>query len=171
MLHLKDGSSLNRVTRMSRDYAAIRIHTEFDSSVTGNPTLLEVFTNPNGAFQNALDVLRNAFLVIPTISNVTFTPGCSVRIRSGQNYGQCYRGFTREDRTCGIFDVPIHMIGSIVTCDIFQSCGKEGPNGPGVAADFVLFAGSTDKGEIVYTMQCCHGCIFYNVVIHCCNFM
>lgn len=150
MLHLKDAS--HRTTRMTQDYSTLRLHTEYDPSITNNPALLEEFTRPTGAFQKALSVLKNSFLVKPTVGNVTFTPSCAVRIRYGQNYGKCYKGFARENRVCGIFDVPRHMVGSIVTCDLVGPCGVEGASGPGVVADYVLFAGSANKGK-----ECCYG--------------
>ena len=128
------------------EFAPIRIHTVFDSSVTALPAARKIFQASSGPFQRALTVLSNSLLVRPFQGNFTIPPLCTNYITNGSNAGKCFADSVNPATACGTyFNVSADFVGSIEACTTANgSCALAGPDGSGVAgADFVLFAGAT----------------------------
>ena len=129
------------------EFAPIRIHTVFDSSISTSLVSREIFRASSGPFHRALTVLSNSLLVRPFQGNLTIPPLCTNYITNGSNAGKCFADSVDPATACGTyFNVSPDLVGTIDACTTASgSCTLAGPDGSGVAgADFILFAGVTE---------------------------
>ena len=114
-----------------------------DASLQEDKLLADLVNNSDSAFWRAIDVLSKALMVRPLQSNHTITPTCT-EYTTGPNTGYCIPGTL--DQTCGIFSIPDDLTNYVISCLSDNSnCSKEGPDGPGVAADYILIVGARDS--------------------------
>ena len=123
------------------EFAPLRVHVVFDSSIAQNPLLNAAFRDANGPFRNALRVLSNGLQVRPVQGNITIPYTCT-NITSGPNAGKCLNSTVQIG--CGIFSVPEELRGHRpeACTSSYGSCTGPKPAGAGVDADYILFAGS-----------------------------
>lgn len=102
--------------------------------------------SPNGPLMRAIEVMSSLLLVRPLMDNLTLTPSCRGTHSSGANQGTCSE--LSSSTECGIFTVPEQFVGTVLRCDTpddSDTCRKEGPNGDGVATDFLVFVGTDSQ--------------------------
>ena len=129
--------------RVVEEFAPARIHLVQDPSLQEDELLADLVNNSDSAFWRAIDVLSKALMVRPLQSNHTFSPFCD-EYTDGPNAGYCITGTIRK--SCGIFTVPDELVNYVISCPTSNSnCSKEGPDGPGVAADYILIVGALDS--------------------------
>ena len=89
-----------------------------------------------------MNTLSQGLLVRPVEGNLTIPFTCDM-YESGKNKGLCISGTLKP--LCSIFDVPDYLHGTELVCYGENGvCDHEGPNGPGVPADYILIAGVVD---------------------------
>ena len=129
--------------RVIEEFAPARIHLVQDQSLQEDKLLADLVDNSDSVFWRAIDVLSKALMVRPLQSNHTFSPFCD-EYTDGPNAGYCITGTI--DKSCGIFTVPDELVNYVMSCPTNNSnCSKEGPDGPGVAADYILIVGALDS--------------------------
>lgn len=109
-------------------------------------SLREKLTIPSGPLMRALRVMSNVLLVRPLRENLTLTPSCREKFSSGDNRGSCME--LNTSTMCGMFTVPDQFLGTELQCDTpddSTSCSEQGPNGEGLATDFLLFVGADSQ--------------------------
>ena len=117
----------------------IRIHTVFDSSITGKE-----FAKEKKAIEKAVSFFSNAFLVKRRTSVLRYVPICG-----SFREGKCTCAKRESNANCGPFVVPDNLKGSIEECLLNEltmtyTCKKIGSDGAGVDADYILFAGAVE---------------------------
>ncbi len=83
-------------------------------------------------------------MVRSEIENITIEGSCDL-FASGDNEGFCINGTVTQ--TCGVFGYPDYLNGFVYVCDDadnVESCGDQGMQGSGVAADYILLVGAKD---------------------------
>ena len=96
--------------------------------------------DPYGPLKRAIEVMTGVLKVRPLTNNLTFPPVCQRHEASGVNNGKCSE--MTQPTKCGIVNVPNDFIGTATVCNHHNdtsSCSEHGPNGRGVATDFLLF--------------------------------
>lgn len=117
----------------------------------------EKLTDPSGPLMRAINEMSSLLLVRPLRDNLTLTPSCRDTHRSGTNQGTCMELSSRTD--CGIFAVPRQFVGTAVQCDTPDdpsTCHEEGPDGDGVATDFLVFVGTDSQQPSKNKKGDCH---------------
>ena len=123
-------------------FAPGRIYAYPDSSFLENEDFAHLWENPNSTFWRAVDILSRGLLVRPVEGNLTISFACDI-YKSGENKGECINGTLKP--LCSIFDVPDYLLGTEYVCyGENGACDYEGPDGPGVPADYILIAGVVD---------------------------
>lgn len=100
----------------------------------------------NGPLMRAIEVMNSLLLVRPLMDNLTLTPSCRGTHSTGTNQGTCTE--LSSSTECGIFTVPEQVVGTVLQCDTpddSDTCHEEGPNGDGVATDFLVFVGTDSQ--------------------------
>ena len=113
-----------------------------------DPSVRDKLTNSSGPLMRAINVMSSVLLVRPLRENLTLTPMCSETFNSGVNLGSCSNLNPRT--MCGIFPVPDQFVGRALQCgtpDDSSTCSEEGPDGDGLATDFLIFVGTDSQQE------------------------
>ena len=130
----------------SPEFTRVRITPHFVEPL--DVSIRERLIDPSGPLFKSIAVMSSLLLVRPLTSNLTLTPSCQQTYIGGINNGTCAELSPRTE--CGIFSVPDQFLSTVVRCDTAddsETCHEEGPNGEGVAADFLLFVGTNQSSS------------------------
>ena len=118
--------------------------------------------SPTGPLMRAINTMSTLLLVRPLMDNLTLTPSCRQTFSHGTaNQGKCTELNSRTE--CGIFTIPDQFVGATMVCETADdpsTCHEEGPQGLGLATDFLVFIGTNSQQSSENTYHYCSAKFF-----------
>ena len=143
-------------------FAYIRITPYFIEPL--DASIRDKLISPTGPLMRAINTMSSLLLVRPLMDNLTLTPSCRETFSHGTaNEGKCTELNSRTE--CGIFTIPDQFVGATMVCETADdpsTCHEEGPQGLGLATDFLVFIGTNSQQSSESTYHYCSAKFFFH---------